>query len=303
MENEELVARIRTGEASDDMLQLWRQNQGIIHQIARKYCGMAEMEDLLQESYLGLHEAVQHYDTEQGVPFVNYAALWIRQALVRYIKANRIVKMPDNVQSLIRKRRKMESEWMTTTGRKPAEWEISRYLGVSENMVRQLEKNAQMGQIGSLDAPISEEEEGSYYELLPDSYSLEDAVVDGIHQEETKVGVWSLVDELPADQAAVLRMRFQHNATFKETGKAIGATVNQTRAIQEKAMRTLRSRRNRLLPFLDDELMSIALGGGYRSFQDTWTSSTERAALLAEVRLENELWRNPYLEKCGTYWN
>lgn len=160
-----------------------------------------------------------------------------------------------------------------------------------------------MGQIESLDAPISEEEEGSYYELLPDSYSLEDAVVDGIHQEETKVGVWSLVDELPADQAAVLRMRFQHNATFKETGKAIGATVNQTRAIQEKAMRTLRSRRNRLLPFLDDELMSIALGGGYRGFQDTWTSSTERAALLAEVRLENELWRNPYLEKCGTYWN
>lgn len=147
MENEELVARIRTGEASENMLQLWQQNQGIIHQIARKYCGMAEMEDLLQESYLGIHEAVQHYDSEQGVPFVNYAALWIRQALVRYIKANRIVKMPDNVQSLIRKRRKMESEWMTTTGRKPAEWEISRYLGVSENMVRQLEKTLRWGKL------------------------------------------------------------------------------------------------------------------------------------------------------------
>lgn len=289
MENEELVALIRTGEASENMLQLWQQNQGIIHQIARKYCGMAEMEDLLQESYLGLHEAVQHYDSEQGVPFVNYAALWIRQVLARYIKANRIVKIPDNVQSLIRKRRKMESEWMTTTGRKPTEWEISRYLGVRENMVRQLEKDAHMGRIGSLDAPSSEAEEDSYYELLPDSYSLEDAVVDGIHQEETKVGVWSLVDELPAEQAAVLRMRFQHNATFKETGKAIGATVSQARAIQEKAMRTLRSRRNRLLPFLDDELMSIALGGGYRGFQDTWTSSTERAALWSDQKIEREL--------------
>ena len=31
MENEELVARIRTGEASENMLQLWQQNQGIIH--------------------------------------------------------------------------------------------------------------------------------------------------------------------------------------------------------------------------------------------------------------------------------
>lgn len=289
MENEELVALIRTGEASENMLQLWQQNQGIIHQIARKYCGMAEMEDLLQESYLGLHEAVQHYDSEQGVPFVNYAALWIRQVLARYIKANRIVKIPDNVQSLIRKRRKMESEWMTTTGRKPTEWEISRYLGVRENMVRQLEKDAHMGRIGSLDAPSSEAEEDSYYELLPDSYSLEDAVVDGIHQEETKVGVWSLVDELPAEQAAVLRMRFQHNATFKETGKAIGATVSQARAIQEKAMRTLRSRRNRLLPFLDDELMSIALGRGYRGFQDTWTSSTERAALWSDQKIEREL--------------
>lgn len=281
MENEELVMRICTGEAPEAMLQLWQQNQGIIHQIARRYCGMAEMEDLLQESYLGLHEAVQHYDTERGVPFVNYAALWIRQALARYTKANRIVKIPDNIQSLIRKCRKMESEWMATTGRRPTEWEMSRYLGISENMVRQLEKDAQMGQIGSLDAPISEEEEGFYYELLPDSYNLEDTVVDGLHQEETEIGVWRLVDELPADQAIVLRMRFQHNATFKEAGKAIGATVNQARAIQEKAMRTLRSRKNRLLPFLDDELIySRALqGNGAAVFCRTWTSSTERAAL------------------------
>ena len=87
MSNEQLVIRIRAGEdTAANMLQLWKQNQRFIGMIAVKYSGYAEMDDLKQEGYLALCEAVRHYNPDQGVPFINYAAFYIRQGMQRYIE-------------------------------------------------------------------------------------------------------------------------------------------------------------------------------------------------------------------------
>ena len=82
MTNEQLVARIQVGEdTAANMLQLWEQNQRFIGMIAVKYSGYAEMDDLKQEGYLALCEAVRHYNPDQGVPFFNYSAFYIRQGM------------------------------------------------------------------------------------------------------------------------------------------------------------------------------------------------------------------------------
>ena len=84
MTNEQLVARIQVGEdTAVNMLQLWEQNQRFIGMIAVKYSGYAEMDDLKQEGYLALCEAVRHYNPDQGVPFINYAAFYIRLGMQR----------------------------------------------------------------------------------------------------------------------------------------------------------------------------------------------------------------------------
>ena len=94
--NEQLVALIRAGEnEADNMLKLWNRNKGFVFKTAKKYSGYAEMDDLMQEGYLGLSEAVRYYDAEKGVPFINYAALWIRQAMQRYIdNSGNVVRIP-----------------------------------------------------------------------------------------------------------------------------------------------------------------------------------------------------------------
>lgn len=71
MDNEQLVARIRAREdVSDNMLKLWQQNQGFIGKMAARYSSYAEIEDLKQEGYIALCEAVRHYDLASGVPFI-----------------------------------------------------------------------------------------------------------------------------------------------------------------------------------------------------------------------------------------
>lgn len=76
--NEQLVARIQAGvDTADDMLRLWQQTRDFITLLAKKYSAYAEMEDLQQEGYLALCDAVGKYEPDRGVTFINYAAYWI----------------------------------------------------------------------------------------------------------------------------------------------------------------------------------------------------------------------------------
>lgn len=41
---------------------------------------------MLQEGYLGLCEAVKHYEPEQETTFLRYASFWIKQQMYRYVE-------------------------------------------------------------------------------------------------------------------------------------------------------------------------------------------------------------------------
>lgn len=284
--NEQLVSQIRNAVSPAElMLQLWQQNYRLIYKIASRYKSLDDIEDLLPEGFLGLHEAVRHYDPDTGVPFVNYAALWIQQAISRYVKSNGTVRIPEHAGNQVRAYRRMISRWESEFGRKPTEWEMCHYLNVTLGMLRQIEKDDQMGKIGSLDVPIGEEEDGSMYDMVPGNSDQEKEIVERLQQEQLRDEVWKVVDNLPEEQSIIIRMRYQHGCTLKEAGEYLGISVSQARTIESKALREIRkpsnSRRIRLL--LEDDIRSRAMSwNGASSFQNSWTSSTERAALWME---------------------
>lgn len=286
LSNEQLVILIRNAVSPAElMLQLWQQNYGLIYKIASRYKSLDDIEDLLQEGFLGLYEAVRHYNPDTGVPFVNYAALWIRQTIGRYVKRNGTIRIPEHAGNQVRAYKRMISQWESEFGRKPTEWEMCHYLDVTLGMLRQIEKDDQMGKIGSLDVPIGEEEDGSMYDMVPGNSDQEKEIVERLQQEQLRDEVWKVVDNLPEEQSIIIRMRYQHGCTLKEAGEYLGISVSQARTIESKALREIRkpsnSRRIRLL--LEDDIRSRAMSwNGASSFQNSWTSSTERAALWME---------------------
>lgn len=291
--NEQLVIRIKAGiDVSDNMLQLWEQNRGFIATIAKKFCGYAEMDDLLQQGYLGLCQAVDAYDPDVGAPFVDYAAYWLRQNMQRYVmNCGCNVRIPVQANVRARKYLKLCDAYEAKYGRKLTDRELERALGVSWNVLQDVKKTAVMLQIGSLDVPAGESEDASLYDILPGLEDVEEAVTDRIQEEQLRETLWGMVDELPGQQSTVIRMRYQEGATLKETGEAAGLSVEQTRQLQNKALRSLREprRAKKLAPFLDEEIRSMAfVGNGAEHFNRTWTSSTERAA-IALADLENEI--------------
>ena len=104
MTNEQLVERIQSGDhVAENMLQLWEQNCNFIKMMASQYRGQEDPEDLQQEGYIGLCRAVDDYDLASGVPFINYAALWIRQGMVRYIEnCGSVVRVPVHARKKLR---------------------------------------------------------------------------------------------------------------------------------------------------------------------------------------------------------
>ena len=89
MTNEQLVIRIKAGEdVADHMEQLYSQVRRFIHVMARKFHVEEELEDLEQEGYLALYDAIDGYDPDHGVKFLTYAEYWIRQRMQRYLQVN-----------------------------------------------------------------------------------------------------------------------------------------------------------------------------------------------------------------------
>lgn len=300
MTNEQLAIRIKAGiDIADNMLALWQQNQGFIHKIVNQYKAYADAEDLEQEGYLGLSDAVDHYNPDEGVAFLHYASFWIKQYMSRYIKSNGTIRLPEFMQGRIREYHRMVQKWQQNYHRKPTDGEICHFLGLNWEMLENLRKAAQMVQIGSLDVPVGDEGDCSMYDLLPSAVDEEEQTIEKIQHEQLCAVLWPLVDSLPGQQHQVIRARYQERRTLADIAKEKGVTLDAIRQQEAKGLRELRkpSKSKLLRPFLPDDnrIYSMGLqGNGVGSFNRTWTSSTERAALR-----DWELEELEYLKRNG----
>lgn len=284
LKNEELVKLIQNGtDVTENMQQLWQQNQGFIFKIAIQYQNMSELDDLIQESYFGLCKAVDHYNPDMDASFIHYASFWIRQQLIRYIKKNKTVRIPEHTHGKIREYKKAVQQWQQRYHREPTEAEISDYIGIDGKTLEEIKRSALMGKIGSLDVPVGEESDGTLYDLIPSGMDDKEDVLNKVANEELAEVLWGMVEELPGQQSEVLKMRFKDNMKLREIGAVYGFSIDWARQIENKGLRTLRNpKRSRILrEFLDDERIynSALHGNGVSSFSNTWTSSTERIAL------------------------
>lgn len=284
MTNEQLAACIKAGE-TDRMEELYSQVRRFIHGIAWKYRTAAELEDLKQEGFLALYDAVRGYEPEAGNSFLGYAAYWIEARIRRFIQKNSSLRVPSGRQEKAGQLTRFREEFEKENGRKPTEWETCCFLRITLEEYQEREKTAFLGHCMSLDAPITDQEgEGlTLADTVAASGNLEEDTVERMHAQELKETLWGMVDSLEEKQPEIIRARYQEGKTLREIAEAQGIQVEAVRQQQNKALRTLRNPRNanrlRIL-WEDDKIYQMALkGNGAKRFRETWTSSTERAAL------------------------
>lgn len=290
MSNEELVKGIQQQniDVMEGMERLYIQNKGIIHKIALRYSGYAELDDLMQEAYLGLHTAVIHYDSTANVKFITYAYRWICQAITRYIENNgSTIRIPSHRHNLLLKYRRLLERYEKEYNRLPSTVEISAELQLFPDQVEKLQKDYNCMSTRSLDALVAggDNEEITVMDTIPDNTDIENMVLDDILGKQFREEFWDIINEkLDENETLVITERFKNNHTRAELPdilpqiEAEPLTSNKCRSIEEKALRKLR--RSNLASTLNRRF-EIAITKAYRG--SIWSgnvkySSTERAA-------------------------
>ena len=132
LSNEMIVEKIKSGKGdASDMSVLYQRNITLIRQIVSPYAAYENMEDLMQEAYLGLWEAVKHYDSSKEVLFMSYATYWIKQAAISCVERSSLIRIPKQVQKLIRIYKKAYERLVQKYYREPTEAELAEEIGFS----------------------------------------------------------------------------------------------------------------------------------------------------------------------------
>lgn len=282
--NECIVAAVQAGDnEAENMLQLWRQNKGFIAMMARRYSTGAEMEDLEQEGYIALCEAVQHYDSARGMSFISYAAFWIKRRMRICADNSRTVRLSFNAGDEVRQYQKFTREYRQEYGCAPSDRELCGFLYVSREKLDQIRKAAQMGNIRSLDEPLQGMDgDINIADTVPSGEDMEGDAIRKIDKERMKRELWLAVDQLPGDMPAAVRLRYESGLTLEKTGQALGVNRERARQLERKAMRMLRlpQRSGKFRAYFEEYLSAAPIHHvGVRRYLETWESEVEREVL------------------------
>lgn len=195
MSNEELVEQIRNGyHVTENMQVLYENNLPLIRKFIKPYIYYESEEDLLQEVYFGLWEAVRHYESSENVLFMTYARYWIRQSIQQYMENNgSIIRISSAYRQKIARYRKNVQEFEQIYGHTPTDEEIADYSLLPLSEIQKIK--AYMQEVVSLDAPLKADEELTLSETVSADFSLENDVTDKIFNEYQKNygALWSVI--------------------------------------------------------------------------------------------------------------
>ena len=202
----ELAQRIEQGDlaARNHMIEA---NLRLAISLAKNYTNTGcKLEDLIQESSLGLIKAVDRFDWRKGFKFSTYAVWWIKQALRKHVSSNSSqIKLPTHARGLLWKMKVAKEEYEEEFGVEPSPEELADILGVKKTTLDSIIKSARPAI--SIDSTVSWGDEGGrrIAEIIPDESESLDSLVE---REELANIIRKSLSSLSKREELVIRLRF-----------------------------------------------------------------------------------------------
>ncbi len=238
----ELARRARRGDEAARKRIILGNLRLVVH-IARGYRNRGlPLLDLIEEGNLGLIHAADGFEPERGLRFSTYAALWIRQSILRGVaEQSRSVRIPVQMFQQIHRYSRAERALRASLGREPAADEVGRQLGISSERAHRLA--GLLAGLRSLDEGSNMEafEQLTAEDLGQAPLSVERLVE--LQLESEKVDV--LLRSLSQREEQVLRIRYGFldgaARTLAQTGQHFGISRERVRQIEARALEKLRA--------------------------------------------------------------
>ena len=241
----------------------WREehSEEALHELIRSYTRLVialasrfrnyglPMGDLIQEGNVGLMQAAARFEPDREVRFSTYASWWIRSAMQDYVLRNwSIVRTGTtaaqkalffNLRRLKAKIEGRDGESLTDAGRS----KIATELNVNTKDVVDMELRLSAAD-QSLNAPLREESDGEWQDLLPDQRPNPEDVVQALRDTETR-SRWlaEALDELsPREKRIIAERRLRdESVTLEALGRELGVSKERVRQLEQRAMFKLKA--------------------------------------------------------------
>lgn len=283
MTNEEIVKEIKAGNnIKENMSELWNNMVKLIRLIAKEFYGYEEIEDLVQESFFALYDAIEHYDESKGVKFSSYAIYWIKMRMNRYIcECSKLIRLPEHEETTRRKYIKFISEYEKEHGKKPTRGQICHFLDIDIEILNKIEKNANLARITSTDKQIETDDGNSttIIDTIPGSQD-ENSMIEQVDNNIISVELWKIIEELAEEEKNIIVLRYKQELAIKEIASRMNICEKEVSGLHTKSIRKLRKSIHKIEPLCSDKFVADCYQHvGIESYNRTWNSATERAAL------------------------
>lgn len=212
----EISKLIESGDkrARDKMI---KANLRLAISIAKQYQNKGcDMEDLIQESSIGLIKAIDRFDWRRGFKFSTYACWWIKQSVRTHIASHSAsFKLPTYAKNMMYKIQQTTIEYEREFGQKPTNQEIADLLGVSTDMIESMIECTAPSV--SIDKAVGADGSGSTRTLrdtIPDESDSVDVLIDN---HKIMQALKSAMDSLTPREQKIVRLRFGITESDEDT--------------------------------------------------------------------------------------
>ncbi|GIW89231.1 MAG: hypothetical protein KatS3mg108_3555 [Isosphaeraceae bacterium] len=213
-------------------------NMRLVAHVAKRFRDRGiSYNDLLQEGFLGLLEAIDRFDLSHDTKLATYATWWIRQAIQRAVAAGAypVRLSPRHLRQLAQNQAELDAMAASEPADGDAETEEAR--GVSSEVIQRIHTATRPTL--SLDAELSHESDFNLLDVMGERDTDQTAEID---LDET---ITRLLASLRPREQEVITLRFglrgEPRLSLSQVGKVMEVSKERVRQIQDRALEKLRT--------------------------------------------------------------
>jgi RNA polymerase sigma factor for flagellar operon FliA len=209
----------------------------LAHHMKAKLPPSVEVDDLIQAGMMGLLDAINRYEENQGAQFETYAVLRIRGAMLDELRNSDW--MPRSTRQNMRKVEQAMATLQQQLGRPPSESEVAKSLKLSLADYQDM-----LGDSGGHQLVYYEDfhDDADGNDSFLDRYAVDDDdPLKSLLDSDFRQAVIDAIDALPPREKMLMGLYYEEELNLKEIGAVMGVSESRVSQLHTQAVARLRS--------------------------------------------------------------
>ncbi|WP_296949196.1 RNA polymerase sigma factor FliA [uncultured Massilia sp.] len=209
----------------------------LAHHMKAKLPPSVEVDDLIQAGMMGLLDAINRYEENQGAQFETYAVLRIRGAMLDELRNSDW--MPRSTRSNMRKVEQAMATLQQQLGRPPSESEVAKSLKLSLADYQEM-----LGDSGGHQLVYYEDfhDDADGNDSFLDRYAVDDDdPLKSLLDTDFRQTVIDAIDALPPREKMLMGLYYEEELNLKEIGAVMGVSESRVSQLHTQAVARLRA--------------------------------------------------------------